>query len=137
MSRHRSAADFFVCLLLAGLSSVSGCKSSRTTGGESPQIKWQFSDNDRIVSTPALGEDGTIYFNSSKFLYALSSDGQLKWRYFPGADLNTSPVVGPDGSIYIMDITCVMHALNPDGSKRWLAQIGPAQIGRASCRERV
>jgi outer membrane protein assembly factor BamB len=128
MSRHRSAADFFVCLLLAGLSSVSGCKSPRNTGGESPQIKWQFSADDRIVSTPALGEDGTIYFNSPKFLYALSPDGQLKWRYFPGADLNTSPVVGPDSSIYIMDMTCVMHALNPDGSKRWLAQIGPAPL---------
>jgi len=128
MSRHRSAADFFVCLLLAGLSSVSGCKSPRTTGGESPQIKWQFSADDRIVSTPALGKDGTIYFNSPRFLYALSPNGQLKWRYFPGADLNTSPVVGPDGSIYMMDMTCVMHALNADGSKRWLAQIGPAPL---------
>ncbi len=128
MSRPRSAAAFLACLLLAVLISVSGCRSSRSTPDESRQIKWQFSADDRIVSTPALGEDGTIYFNSPKFLYALSPDGQLKWRYFPGADLNTSPVVGPDGSIYIMDMTCVMHALNPDGSKRWLAQIGPAPL---------
>ena len=132
MSRHRSAARFFVCLLLATLSFVSGCNSSRITGGESPQVKWQFSADDRIVSTPALAEDGTIYFNSPKFLYALSPDGQLKWRYFPGADLNTSPVVGRDDSIYIMDMTCVMHALNPDGSKRWLAQIGPAPLPAVS-----
>jgi outer membrane protein assembly factor BamB len=128
MSRRPNVAGLLACLLLAPLSSVSGCKSSHTAGSESPQIKWQFSADDRIVSTPALGQDGTIYFSSPKFLYALSPDGKLKWRYFAGADLNTSPMVGPDGSIYIMDMTCVMHALNPDGSKHWLAQIGPAPL---------
>jgi outer membrane protein assembly factor BamB len=86
-------------------------------------IKWQFAADNRIVSVPALGGDGTIYFNSSKLLYAVSPDGRLQWRYFPGAELRTSPVVGPDGIIYVADISCVLHALNPDGSKRWLADV--------------
>jgi outer membrane protein assembly factor BamB len=127
MARQRMSPGISACLLLVALTGVSSCKSPRTAAGETPQIKWQFSADDRIVSTPALAEDGTIYFNSPKFLYALSPDGKMKWRYFPGAELNTSPMVGPAGAIYIADTTCIVHALNPDGSKRWLAQVGPAQ----------
>ena len=127
MTRHGISARTPARLVLIALAVVSGCKSSRTAAQQAPQIKWQFSSDDRIVSTPALADDGTIYFNSPKFLYALSPDGKMKWRYFPGAELNTSPVVGPDGAVYIVDTTCIAHALNPDGSKRWLAQVGPAQ----------
>lgn len=126
MPRSRIAA-VALCLLLVALASVSGCTWFRSTPAATAEIKWQFSADDRIVSTPALAADGTVYFNSPKFLYALTPDGKLKWRYFPGADLNTSPVVGPDGEIYVVDTTCIMHAINPDGSKRWLAQLGSAQ----------
>jgi outer membrane protein assembly factor BamB len=126
MPRPRGAATAW-WLLLAALAAVSGCKWWRSAPAVTAQIKWRFSADNRIVSTPALATDGTIYFTSAKFLYALTPGGKLKWRYFPGAELNTSPVVGPDASIYIVDATCVMHALNPDGSKRWLAQVGPTQ----------
>jgi hypothetical protein len=110
------------CVSLALLACVCGCKSSVTE--RDPQIKWQFSADDGIVSTPALSEDGTIYFTTAKLLYALTADGKMKWNYFPGAELGSSPMVGSDGNIYIVDAGCVMHAINPDGSKRWIAQIG-------------
>jgi outer membrane protein assembly factor BamB len=112
------------CISLALLACVCGCKSS--VSGRGPQIKWQFSADDGVVSTPALGEDGTIYFTTAKLLYALAPDGKMKWNYFPGAELGSSPMVGPDGSIYIVDAGCVLHALNPDGSKRWIAQLAVA-----------
>jgi outer membrane protein assembly factor BamB len=112
------------CILLALLACLCGCKSA--VKEQVPQVKWQFSADDEIVSTPALGEDGTIYFSSRQSLYALAPDGKMKWRYFPGAELGSSPMVGPDGSIYIVDAGCVLHALNPDGAKRWIAQIGLA-----------
>jgi outer membrane protein assembly factor BamB len=108
------------CMLLALLA----CGRKKSVTDQGPQIKWQFSADDEIVSTPALGEDGTIYFTSRQSLYALAPEGKMKWRYFPGAELGSSPMVAPDGSIYIVDAGCVMHALNPDGSKRWIAQIG-------------
>jgi outer membrane protein assembly factor BamB len=42
---------------------------------QGPQTKWQFSADDEIGSTPALSEDGTIYFTSRQSLYALAPDG--------------------------------------------------------------
>jgi outer membrane protein assembly factor BamB len=122
MARHWLVLVRPGCMLLALL--ACGCKKSVADRG--PQIQWQFSADDEIVSTPALGEDGTIYFTSRQSLYALAADGKMKWRYFPGAELGSSPMVGPDGSIYIVDAGCVMHALNPDGSKRWITQMGAA-----------
>jgi outer membrane protein assembly factor BamB len=110
------------CALLAGMLSLCGCKFFAL--GKSPKIKWQFSTDDRIVSTPALAADGTVYVTSMRLLYALSPDGKMKWRYFPGQDIRTSPVVGPDGAIYVMDALCGLHALNPDGTKRWMIQVG-------------
>jgi hypothetical protein len=124
MARKRQALIASGCILLSIVAAACGRKSSVT--GHGPQIRWQFSADDEIVSTPALSEDGTIYFTSRQSLYALAPDGKMKWRYFPGAELGSSPMVGPDGSIYIVDAGCVMHAVNPDGSKRWVAQIGAA-----------
>jgi PQQ-like domain len=124
MARNRLAFISSSCMLLALL--ACGCKKAVTDQG--PQIKWQFSADDEIISTPALSEDGTIYFTSRQSLYALARDGKMKWRYFPGAELGSSPMVGPDGSIYIVDSGCVMHALNPDGSKRWVARISAAPL---------
>jgi len=126
MARDRLALISSGCMLLALLACVCGCKFSAKA--QVPQIKWQFSADDEIVSTPALGEDGTIYFTSRQSLYALAPDGKMKWRYFPGAELGSSPMVGPDGSIYIVDAGCVMHAVNPDGSKRWVTQISAAPL---------
>ena len=124
MARDRLALVISGCMLLALL--ACGCKKSVTDQG--PQIKWQFSADDEIVSTPALSEDGTIYFTSRQSLYALAPDGKMQWRYFPGAELGSSPMVGSDGTIYIVDAGCVMHAVNPDGSKRWVARIGAAPL---------
>jgi hypothetical protein len=123
VARNRLVLISSSCIWLALVASACGRKSSVTAQG--PQVKWQFSADDEIVSTPALGEDGTIYFTSRQSLYALAPDGKMKWRYFPGAELGSSPMVGPGGSIYIVDAGCVMHAVNPDGSKRWVAQISP------------
>ena len=104
---------FSILFVLALLWLTTGCT-----------VKWQFPADSPIVSTPALASDGTIYFNSMKFLYALSPKGKLRWRYSPGdAEFKSSPVVGPDGSIYVADTSCVLHAVNPDGSRRWLADL--------------
>jgi len=135
MARDRLVLISSSCILLALVAGACGRKSPVAEPG--PQVKWQFSADDEIVSTPALGEDGTIYFTSIQSLYAVAPDGKMKWRYFPGAELGSSPMVGPDGGIYIIDAGCVMHAVNPDGSKRWVAQIVPppqiSSVATAPC----
>jgi outer membrane protein assembly factor BamB len=113
---------------------LSGCKHGASQ--EAPKIKWQFSTDDRIISTPALAADGTIYFASIRLLFALAPDGTLKWKYFPGQEIRTSPIVGPDGVIYVMDVLCALHALNPDGTKRWIVEVGhffPGLLTHATC----
>ena len=35
-----------------------------------------------------------------------------------------SPTLGPDGTIYQGDISGKLHAINPDGSSKWVKQVG-------------
>jgi len=84
-----------------------------------------------ILSTPAIGSDGTIYFTSmANNLYAINPDGTEKWT-FPidlSVDVWSSPAIGADGTIYVGshdNYQGKLYAINPeDGSKRWAFQAG-------------
>jgi outer membrane protein assembly factor BamB len=79
---------------------------------------------DYMVSSLALGADGTMYVGGSvkdKTLVALTpsafwDSGAVIWRtgVTYGAD---SIVLGADGTIYI--VSGALYALNPDGSLKW------------------
>ena len=44
--------------------------------------KWEFATPGEIVSSPAIGLDGTIYFGShDRKFYALAPNGDKKWEY--------------------------------------------------------
>jgi outer membrane protein assembly factor BamB len=121
--RRARALAWMGVAIIASLASISGCKHA--SPDNTPKIQWQFRADSQIVSTPALADDGTIYFTSKTLLYALAPDGGKKWQYFPGAEIHSSPVIGPDGTIHFGDTSGVVHAVNPDGSKRWIASVGP------------
>jgi outer membrane protein assembly factor BamB len=91
-----------------------------------------------ILSTPAIAEDGTIYFSSlSDYFFALNPDGTEKWRIRLAitSDTWTSPVIGPDGTIYTGSARRFhegfekvesetgskesFFAFNPDGTIKW------------------
>jgi outer membrane protein assembly factor BamB len=56
---------------------ISGCK---TEG--SGTLKWKYKTGGPILSSPAIGQDGTIYIGSGdSCLYAFSSKGKLKWKF--------------------------------------------------------
>ena len=79
-------------------------------------LKWDFSACGQILSSPALGTDGTILFITQfpEQLYALNPDGGLKWTY-PGVCGDIA--VSIDGTIYV---ACGdLYAFNPDGSLKW------------------
>jgi outer membrane protein assembly factor BamB len=84
-------------------------------------IKWRYKTEGDIYSSPAISDDGIIYFTSDDYyLYALNPDGSLKWRYYVGDhDEFSSPVIGPDGAIYIGTYTSLLYAINPDGTFKW------------------
>jgi outer membrane protein assembly factor BamB len=88
--------------------------------------KWNFATGAQIYSSPAIGEDGTVFVgsNDSK-LYALNPDGSKQWEFTTGGGVS-SPSIGFDGSIYVGSSDGKMYALNPDGSKRWEFTAGGA-----------
>ncbi|MBI5872106.1 PQQ-like beta-propeller repeat protein, partial [archaeon] len=114
-------------------------------------VKWQFIVGDPeylkewdnwkgILSTPAIGSDGTIYFTSiSDFLFAINPDGTEKWRFSIAmtSDSWSSPAIGPDATIYIgsarkysegakadIEIGGKLYAIKSDGTEKWNFPLG-------------
>ncbi|MBW2605287.1 MAG: DNRLRE domain-containing protein [Deltaproteobacteria bacterium] len=92
-------------------------------------LKWKYDFGiiANVLSTPAIGEDGTIYFGTTLnpgyttyegSIYALTPDGKLKWKNNLRSAVYGSPTIGPDGTIYIAEEGAVLHAFNPDGTRK-------------------
>jgi outer membrane protein assembly factor BamB len=71
-----------------------------------------------IVSSPALGEEGRVYFTSvDGRLYALHADGSEHWRYWTGTIRESSPVLDPQENIYL-GVSNMFVAVAADGTRR-------------------
>jgi outer membrane protein assembly factor BamB len=88
--------------------------------GEPGSIIWEFTAENSVRSTPAIGADGTIYFSDMDgYLYALNPDGTKKWSYALGYGSWASPAIGVDGTVYVVAASRVF-AINADGTKKWV-----------------
>ena len=64
-------------------------------------VIWEF-EIGKVISSPAIGSDGTIYIGSSgNYLYAINPNGSKKWEFKTGWDVSSSPAIGSDGTIYV------------------------------------
>jgi len=57
----------------------------------------------QVLSSPAIGPDGTIYFGGGggdNKLYALSANGTQEWAFQAGSQIAAGPAIGRDGTIY-------------------------------------
>ena len=89
------------------------------------RIKWSFATGGLVVSSPAVGKDGTVYVGSDdRCLYALDSEGNPEWIFPTGGRIKFSPAVGPDGTIYFGSDDWSLYALNPDGTPKWIFPAG-------------
>jgi outer membrane protein assembly factor BamB len=80
---------------------------------------WTFDLSDHAGS-PAIGDDGTIYFGSDdKNLYALSSGGQLKWKFAAGGGVRSVPAVTSNGEIIFGSADHNLYALDSFGKLKW------------------
>ena len=64
---------------------------------------WAYGTRSKIISTPAIGSNGHIYFSNweNSTLYELDNDGYLVWKYELGDYcLGSSIKFGPDGTLY-------------------------------------
>jgi len=87
-------------------------------------LKWRYKTGYAIYGSPAIAQDGTIYFGSCDgHLYALDPIGMLKWRRYTGGS-HFSPTIAEDGTIYVGSHDGLVSALNPNGIFRWGYQTG-------------
>ncbi|MEK6558689.1 MAG: PQQ-binding-like beta-propeller repeat protein, partial [Planctomycetota bacterium] len=87
---------------------------------QKPAVKWIFQTDGPVTSSPAIGEDGTIYFGSKdKKLYAITRNGELKWAFETQGEVESSPAIKKDGAIFFGSWDNYLYALNSDGSVRW------------------
>ncbi|MFC1569030.1 PQQ-binding-like beta-propeller repeat protein [bacterium] len=108
------------------LGTTSGCLYAIHPDGT---LKWKY-DLDHNVTSPVIGEDGTIYVMDSKnVLYAFEETGTLKWRYENWenndfTEVGQRPVaIGYDQTLYVY-VGFDLYALHPDGSRKWVFNPG-------------
>ncbi|MEJ2696608.1 MAG: PQQ-binding-like beta-propeller repeat protein [Candidatus Sulfobium sp.] len=83
----------------------------------SGQLKWFTDLFGNVKSSPAIGNDGTIYVGSDKEdFFALSPDGSIKWQFPTRGPVRSSPALASDGTIYVGSDDGSLYALNPDGT---------------------
>jgi outer membrane protein assembly factor BamB len=99
-------------------------------------ILWTYQTGDGIESSPAIGQEGTIYVGSHDgYLYAIRKDGTLEWKtkigtpipkehYGHNISISSSPAIASDGTIYIASQDQYLHAVSPQGIEKWKFTIG-------------
>ena len=114
------------CRNLAGVvlsKSVNFIGAVLPTGGK----KWEFLTGYFVMSSPAIGSDGTVYVGSyDNKVYALNgATGVKKWEFLTGEYVLSSPAIGSDGTVYVGSWDKKMYALNgATGVKKWEFQTG-------------
>ena len=73
---------------------------------ESGEKKWEFETGGKVLYSPAIGSDGTVYVGSEdKKLYAVNGKSGVKlWEFETGRVIYTpgwSPTIGTDGTVYM------------------------------------
>jgi outer membrane protein assembly factor BamB len=89
-------------------------------------LLWRVQARRKCYSSPAVAEDGTVYFGSQDHhLYAVSPEGKVRWRVDLGADVDGSPAVQDDGTIVVGSDKGEVVALAPEnGEIKWAATVG-------------
>jgi outer membrane protein assembly factor BamB len=98
-------------------------------------LKWKFKAGNyaSIIGSPAIGDDGAIYFGSTGLanqtdeigrIFAVNPDGTEKWRYQVDYKISSSPAIADDGTVYIGSGDSYLYAMNPDGTLQWRFKTG-------------
>lgn len=90
--------------------------------------KWKHTTKSSINSSPAVGDDGWVYFQTyygdSLGVYGLDASGKRKW-FFPTSGGIASPSIGIDGNIYIGDQGGIFYAIDSKrGEVLWQDTLG-------------
>ncbi|MBN1593205.1 MAG: PQQ-binding-like beta-propeller repeat protein, partial [Candidatus Coatesbacteria bacterium] len=120
-------------------SPVIGVDGSIYLGGENPykfyailssgSIDWTYDVGGAIISSPALDDDGVIYFGCyDRYLYALESDGSARWSYQTDGVIEASPAIDEDGNIYFGSADRYFYSIDSAGDPVWSYDMGYAMF---------
>ena len=84
-----------------------------------PSDPWKCLVDTTVLSSCAIGTDGTIYVGGFGSLYAINGNGTLKWITSIGSTTRSSPAIADDGTIYIGSYNDRLYAIRADGSVKW------------------
>jgi outer membrane protein assembly factor BamB/beta-lactamase superfamily II metal-dependent hydrolase len=83
-------------------------------------LAWVFETDGDVISSPAQGSDGTVYFGSAdNKLYALTSVGDIEWTYVTGDDIVSSPAVNCTKEVYVGSLDNNLYAFTSIGGLKW------------------
>jgi len=78
-------------------------------------LAWKFDTRDWVISSPAVGADGTIYFGSyNQNIYAMSPMGDVLWKFKTDKYVTGSAGITADGLLYIGSDDNYLYALQTD-----------------------
>lgn len=124
---------------------VTFSREATVSVGVPGQVRWLFKADEEVMTPPALGADGTVYFgDEAARLYAVNADGTERWTFNAYAELGPwgetnflfcAPAVGGDGTIYVGSGGYyengegsvhfgILWAIAPDGTEKWRYETG-------------
>ncbi len=96
--------------------------------------RWRFESAGKIISSPSVGDNGTIYFGSRVGLngenpggriYAVNPDGTIKWEFAAADWIDSSPTIGPDGTLYVGSFDNNLYSIDSvTGIQNWKFETG-------------
>ncbi len=100
--------------------------------------KWHVQIGKVYFSSPAIGEDGTIYVGSlDGKLYAIDKSGDFLWSFPTNYWVRTSPCIAKNGTVYFVSDSDYLYALEASGGLEWKFLIHGYVIGDPSIRNGV
>jgi len=89
-------------------------------------LLWRFQARRKCYSSPAVGDDGTVYAGSQDHhLYAVTPEGKVKWRLDLGADVDSSPAIQDDGTVIVGSDKGEVVAIAAENAEvRWRTDVG-------------
>jgi len=82
--------------------------------------KWSFSLPSHLLASPAIANDGTLYFGSDDDnLYALGPDGKLRWKFSTGDKITSTPAIAKNGTVFLGAADHNLYALSASGTLKW------------------
>lgn len=90
-----------------------------------PVIKWKFLMDGKIISSPSIDKNGTIYIgsNGDDCMFAIYPNGTEKCRAYIG-NAHSSPAISNDNTIYIGANNGNLYAIYQNGTIKWSINCG-------------